>query len=58
VKYGGESGDWFAMASEQKITVHNSEDARVVQELDCERNVLCLALERYIQFQLFFLLLI
>jgi protein MAK11 len=41
VKYGGESGDWFAMASERKITVHSSEDARVVQELDCERNVLC-----------------
>lgn len=43
VKYGGESGDWFAMASEKTITVHNSEDARVMQELDCEKKVLCVA---------------
>ncbi|KAJ4807948.1 p21-activated protein kinase-interacting protein 1-like protein [Rhynchospora pubera] len=43
VKYGGENGDWFAMASDGTITVHNSEDARVLQELDCERKVLCIA---------------
>ncbi|XP_078178228.1 uncharacterized protein LOC144572506 [Carex rostrata] len=43
VKYGGESGDWFAMASEGRITVHDSEDARIIQEIDCGKRILCVA---------------
>lgn len=36
-------GDSFFMATEEKLTVHNSEDAKMVCEIDCQRRILCAA---------------
>ncbi|KAJ3674525.1 hypothetical protein LUZ60_005141 [Juncus effusus] len=42
VKYG-ESGDWFVIVQDGRVSVHNSEDAKALQEIDCGKRVLCLA---------------
>ncbi|XP_068654036.1 uncharacterized protein [Aristolochia californica] len=34
-------GERFFMATEEKVTIHNSEDARIVCEMDCQKRVLC-----------------
>uniref|UniRef100_A0A0D9Y1G8 Uncharacterized protein n=1 Tax=Leersia perrieri TaxID=77586 RepID=A0A0D9Y1G8_9ORYZ len=39
----GDGGDRFVMASEGKVTVHDSEDARIIHELDCGKKVLAVA---------------
>ncbi|XP_068656131.1 uncharacterized protein [Aristolochia californica] len=40
VKFDSE-GERFFMATEEKVTIHNSEDARIVCEMDCQKRVLC-----------------
>ncbi|KAG9439361.1 hypothetical protein H6P81_019526 [Aristolochia fimbriata] len=34
-------GERFFMATEEKVTVHKSEDARIVCEMNCQKRVLC-----------------
>ncbi|XP_020586573.1 p21-activated protein kinase-interacting protein 1-like [Phalaenopsis equestris] len=41
VKYGSE--ERFFMAAEERITVHNAEDAKIVQEMVGQKRVLCIA---------------
>ncbi|XBH89255.1 hypothetical protein VPH35_081197 [Triticum aestivum] len=36
-------GDRFVMAAEEKVTVHDSEDARIIHEMRCDKRVLALA---------------
>ena len=36
-------GDRFVMAAEEKVTVHDSEDARIIHEMRCEKRVLAFA---------------
>ncbi|CAA6669907.1 unnamed protein product [Spirodela intermedia] len=43
VRYSAGGGDLFFMAAEERISVHNSEDAREVAELVAEKKVLCVA---------------
>jgi len=31
------------MAAEEKVTVHDSEDARIIHEMDCSKRVLAMA---------------
>lgn len=33
-------GDRFVMAAEEKVTVHDSEDARIIHEMRCDKRVL------------------
>lgn len=37
------SGDRFFMAAEKKVSVHDTEDARLLFELECSKTVLCAA---------------
>uniref|UniRef100_A0A0E0MPL8 Uncharacterized protein n=1 Tax=Oryza punctata TaxID=4537 RepID=A0A0E0MPL8_ORYPU len=39
----GAGGDRFVMAAEEKVTVHDSEDARIIHEIDCGKKVLAFA---------------
>ncbi|CAN6335071.1 unnamed protein product [Urochloa humidicola] len=39
----GDGGDRFVMAAEEKVTVHDSEDARIIHEMDCSKRVLAFA---------------
>ncbi|KAK3140248.1 hypothetical protein QOZ80_5AG0398100 [Eleusine coracana subsp. coracana] len=39
----GSGRDRFVMAAEEKVTVHDSEDARIIHELDCGKRVLAFA---------------
>ncbi|EAZ21227.1 hypothetical protein OsJ_36880 [Oryza sativa Japonica Group] len=39
----GAGGDRFVMAAEEKVTVHDSEDARIIHEIDCGKRVLAFA---------------
>ncbi|XP_073005895.1 uncharacterized protein [Typha latifolia] len=43
VEYGGEGGDRFVMVADERITVHDSEDAKLVHEIDGGKKVLCVA---------------
>ncbi|XP_047050327.1 p21-activated protein kinase-interacting protein 1-like [Lolium rigidum] len=36
-------GDRFVMAAEEKVTVHDSEDARIIHEMRCDKRVLAFA---------------
>jgi len=38
-----DGGDRFVMAAEEKVTVHDSEDARIIHEMDCSKRVLAMA---------------
>ncbi|KAJ1266419.1 hypothetical protein BS78_08G149600 [Paspalum vaginatum] len=38
-----DGGDRFVMAAEEKVTLHDSEDARIIHEMDCGKRVLALA---------------
>ncbi|TKY73006.1 p21-activated protein kinase-interacting protein [Spatholobus suberectus] len=42
VKYNA-AGDRFFMAAEEKVSVHEAEDARLLLELECPKRVLCAA---------------
>ncbi|KAG8049276.1 hypothetical protein GUJ93_ZPchr0009g1825 [Zizania palustris] len=39
----GDGGDRFVMASEEKVTMHDSEDARIIHEINCSKRVLAFA---------------
>ncbi|KAG1348188.1 p21-activated protein kinase-interacting protein 1-like [Cocos nucifera] len=43
VRYGLEDGERFFMVAEERISVHDSEDARLIHELDAPKRVLCIA---------------
>lgn len=43
VRYGLGDGDVFFMAAEETVSVHNSEDARLVTDLVGQKKVLCVA---------------
>ncbi|EES16386.1 hypothetical protein BDA96_08G190000 [Sorghum bicolor] len=38
-----DGGDRFVMAAEEKVAVHDSEDARVIHQMDCGKRVLVMA---------------
>lgn len=38
-----DGGDRFVMAAEEKVAVHDSEDARVIHQMDCGKRVLAMA---------------
>nr|CAD1828124.1 unnamed protein product [Ananas comosus var. bracteatus] len=43
VRYIGEEGERFVMATDERITVHDSEDARLIHEMNGGKRVLCVA---------------
>ncbi|CAL9053344.1 unnamed protein product [Musa banksii] len=43
VRYGCGDGARFFMVADERITVHDSEDARLIQEMDGQKRVLCVA---------------
>ncbi|XP_061358161.1 uncharacterized protein LOC133302409 isoform X2 [Gastrolobium bilobum] len=43
VRFDAGGGDNFFMATEEKVSVHNAEDARLLFELECPNRVLCAA---------------
>ncbi|THU74894.1 hypothetical protein C4D60_Mb04t38220 [Musa balbisiana] len=43
VRYGCGDGGRFYMVADERITVHDSEDARLIQEMDGQKRVLCVA---------------
>ncbi|KAH7673836.1 protein MAK11 protein [Dioscorea alata] len=43
VRYALGDGERFFMVAEERVTVHNSEDARLIHEMDAGKRVLCIA---------------
>lgn len=43
VRYGLGDGERFFMVAEERVTVHDSEDARLIHEMDAGKRVLCIA---------------
>ncbi|WOK99506.1 hypothetical protein Cni_G08218 [Canna indica] len=43
VRYGCGDGGRFFMVAEERITVHDSDDAKMIQEMDAPKRILCIA---------------